>query len=199
MKKFFKLVALILSMALVLGAVACGDPEGKVLVSRVTLNHTSLELVVGQEETLKAAFIPNNATNTKVTWSSSNTNVARIDDNGKVKAVGKGFAIITVTTEDGGRYENCVVSVTTPDAFYPVTGVTLNKTKLTMEVGDQITLKATVKPADANNKNVVWSTHNPVVVNVSAGGEVTALTDGVATIFVKTVDGGWMATCEVKV
>ncbi|MBE7090155.1 MAG: hypothetical protein E7362_05065, partial [Clostridiales bacterium] len=199
MKKFFKLVALMLSLALVLGAVACGDPEGKVLVSRVALDRTNIEMVVGEQQTLKATITPNDATNKKVTWSSSDPMVALVDSNGKVTAVNKGVSIITVKTEDGNRIAQCSVLVTNPDTVAAVTGVKLNKTSLTIDVAEQVTLKATVQPTDAANKNVVWASNNPTVANVSADGKVTGLSNGTATVYVTTVDGNFIALCTVKV
>ena len=199
MKKFFKLVALMLSLALVLGAVACGDPEGKVLVSTVALDRTNIELEVGDQQTLKATITPNNATNKKVAWSSSDPMVALVDANGKVTAVNKGVSIITVKTEDGNRIAQCSVLVTNPDSVASVTGVKLNKSSLSIDVAESVTLKATVQPADAANKNVIWASTNPSVVNVSASGVVTGLQNGTATVYVTTVDGNHLALCTVKV
>ena len=82
-------------------------------VDGVTLNKTSLALVRGKSETLTATIIPNNATNKNVSWSTSDASVATVT-NGRVTAVGKGNAIITVTTEDGNKSATCDVSVTIP-------------------------------------------------------------------------------------
>ncbi len=81
-------------------------------VTDVSLNKTSTMLTVGQTETLTATINPNNATNKTVTWSSSDTNVASVDNNGVVTAKAEGTAIITVRTEDGGKTASCEVSVT---------------------------------------------------------------------------------------
>lgn len=81
-------------------------------VTGVSLNKNALTLPVNDTETLVATVAPDNATNKKVTWTSSNTNVATVDKTGKVTAVAFGQATITVTTEDGGFTDNCVVTVT---------------------------------------------------------------------------------------
>lgn len=82
-------------------------------VQSVTLSQTTLDLKVGDSSvTLTATVAPDNATNKKVTWSSSNANVATVDQSGKVTAVGKGTAKITVKTEDGGKTAECTVTVT---------------------------------------------------------------------------------------
>ena len=81
-------------------------------VTDVSLNKASIALTVGNSETLVATVTPDNATNKTVTWASSNTAVATVDENGKVVAVGVGSATITVTTVDGGKTATCTVSVT---------------------------------------------------------------------------------------
>ena len=89
-------------------------------VTGVTLNKTTLGLVVGGEGTLVATVEPDNATNKDVTWSSSNTDVATVDANGKVKAVAKGSATITafVDANENGAFDDgevkaeCAVTVT---------------------------------------------------------------------------------------
>lgn len=86
-----------------------------VSVTSVTLDQTSLTLDVGGSDTLTATVEPDNATNKAVTWSSSNENVATVDQNGNVKAVGAGKATITATTADGsGKTATCEVTVNGP-------------------------------------------------------------------------------------
>ena len=81
----------------------------------------------------------------------------------------------------------------------PATGVTLNKTSVTLNEGSTTTLVATVTPSDATNKDVTWSSSNTSVVTVSSSGKITAKNSGNAIITVTTVDGGFTATCNVKV
>ena len=71
-------------------------------VTGVSLNKKSGELDVGESMSLISTISPSNATNQKVNWKSSNSNIATVDANGKIKALTSGTAVITVTTEDGG-------------------------------------------------------------------------------------------------
>ncbi|MGN0187842.1 MAG: Ig-like domain-containing protein [Paludibacteraceae bacterium] len=80
-----------------------------------------------------------------------------------------------------------------------VTGVSLDKSETEIFVNQMFTLVATVEPADADNRRVVWSSDNAGVASVDAEGNVTALTNGEATITVTTVDGAKIATCKVTV
>ena len=164
-------------------------------VESVSLDRTSAELTEGEEITLNATVKPDNATNKNVTWSSSNSSVAKVV-NGKVTALKEGYAIIIVSTEDGGKTATCEVVVKAKT--YPVESVSLDRTSAELTEGEEITLNATVKPDNATNKNVTWSSSNSSVAKV-VNGKVTALKPGNATIIVSTIDGGKTATCEVTV
>ena len=163
-------------------------------VTGVSLNKTELTLTEGNSETLTATVEPSDAANKNVTWTSSNTSVATVDTNGKVTAVGAGEATITVTTADGGFTDTCEVTVKVP-----VTGVTLDKTSLSLEVGDTAQLSATVQPEEATNKAVTWTSSNTGVATVDTNGKVTAVGAGTAQITVTTADGSHTATCAVTV
>ncbi len=80
-----------------------------------------------------------------------------------------------------------------------VTSVSLDKTSVTLGVGNTTTLKATVLPTTASQKDVVWSSSNTQVASVNQSGVVTANAEGTATITVTTKDGGYTATCKVTV
>lgn len=80
-----------------------------------------------------------------------------------------------------------------------VTGVTLNKTSLSLTAGDTYTLSCTVRPSNASDKSVTWKSSNTSVASVNSSGKVTAIKEGTAVITVKTNDGGYTAECEVSV
>ena len=82
-----------------------------VAVTGVTLNESTLELTVGGDFTLAATVAPADATNKDVTWASSTPAVAEVNATGKVTAKAAGQATITVTTADGGKTAQCVVTV----------------------------------------------------------------------------------------
>ena len=169
---------------------------GKVSVTGVELDKTSLDMKEGDEANLKATVKPEDAENKNVSWSSSNTDVATVA-NGKVVAKAVGTSVITVTTEDGGYTATCTVTVA-PNKI-SVTGVELDRTSLDMTEGDEVTLKATVKPEDATDKSVRWSSNNTTVATVKDG-LITANKAGTATITVYSVENEDIkATCKVTV
>ena len=166
-------------------------------VTEVTLDKTELTLTEGETEALTAMVKPDNADNRKVTWSSDKTEVATVDGAGRVTAVKAGEAVVTVTTEDGGKTATCKVTVKAKAVN--VTEVTLDKTELTLTEGETETLTATVKPDNADNKKVKWSSDKTDVATVDGAGRVTAVKAGEATVTVTTEDGGKTASCKVTV
>ncbi len=173
-------------------------PVETISVTGVTLNKSALSLIEGNSETLTATVTPDNATNKGITWTSSNTNVA-IVSNGKVTAKTVGTTTITVTTVDGGYTASCNVTVTEKaPATVAVTGVTLNKSAVSLEKDKTETLTATVTPTNATNTNVTWKSSNTSVATIS-NGIVTAKSAGTAVITVTTADGGYAAECTVTV
>ena len=166
-------------------------------VTEVTLDKTELTLTEGETETLTATVKPDNADNKKVKWSSDKTEVATVDGAGKVTAVKPGEAVVTVTTEDGGKTASCKVTVKAKAVN--VTEVTLDRTELTLTEGEAETLTATVKPDNADNRKVTWSSDKTEIATVDGAGKVTAVKAGEAVITVTTEDGGRTATCKVTV
>ncbi|WP_025117311.1 Ig-like domain-containing protein, partial [Lysinibacillus fusiformis] len=114
-------------------------------------------------------------------------NVASVDSQGKVTAIGEGNAIITATTVNGLKTATAVIQVMIP--VVPVTGITLNETSGNLKVGETKTITETVVPANATNKNVIWNSSDDTIAKVDNRGEVTAVAPGLATITVTTVAG----------
>ncbi|GKU28567.1 Ig-like domain-containing protein [Clostridium folliculivorans] len=266
--------------------------------SNVELSTTNLQLKQGEASSISAKVTPDEAQNKAIKWTSSDTSIASVDENGKITAVNAGEATITATTIDNNISATCAVTVipkssnsnlrslslqasdsstitlspsfetdklnytasvsysvssivlapvvadetarvsingaalltdklTIPnlivgdnlisisvtaedgtkkeyivnvkrDVCHP-TKVQLNSTSALLRKKDTLTLVATVTPVEAVNKAVTWSSSNPAVATVDQNGKVTALSKGDTTITVTTVDGGYTATCEVKV
>ena len=166
-------------------------------VTEVTLDKTELTLTEGETETLTATVRPDNADNRKVTWSSDKTEIATVDGAGRVTAVKAGEAVVTVMTEDGGKTATCAVTVKAKTVS--VTEVTLDRAELTLTEGETETLTATVKPDNADNRKVTWSSDKTEIATVDGAGKVTAVKAGEAVVTVTTEDGGKTATCKVTV
>ena len=139
--------------------------------------------------TLTATVKPDDATDKSVTWTTSDASVATVD-NGVVTAKKVGSA--TITAKAGDKEATCAITVVAT----PVTSVTLDRTSASLKAGETVTLTATVKPDDATDKTVTWTTSDASVATVE-NGVVTAKKVGSATITAKA--GDKEATCAITV
>lgn len=161
----------------------------------ITLDQNKKTLQVGKSFLLNVIYKPENATNKKVKWSSSDTSVATVNGNGKVTGVKGGTAMITCKSDESGFTANCVVTVTEL-----VTNVKLNKTSQRMTVGATTKLVATVSSNNASNKKVKWTTSNKKIATVNQSGKVTAKKLGSCTITATATDGSReSASCTIRV
>ena len=144
-----------------------------------------------------SATVDDAATDKTITWSSSDDTIASVDGTGKVTANKSGTATITVTatngTEDTSDDKTDTIEITVTNS---ATGITLNKSALTLAEGSNETLTATVSPTDADGV-VSWSSNNTSVATVDSNGKVTAVASGTATI--TATIGSKSATCTVTV
>ena len=156
----------------------------------VTLNKDSVNLLIGNQLTLTAVPAPTNTTPGIIIWSSSDEQVATVN-NGEITAVGVGECDIKAILLD--KFAMCHVTVT---EIVP-TELTLNQEFAKLEVGSQLTLTATVLPEDATDKVVTWTTTNAAVATVDDQGNVTAIGPGECDI--TATCRGLQATCHVVV
>ena len=169
--------------------------EPKDTVTSITLNKYSLTLYVGEMgEQLAATILPEGST-ASVVWQSSNPNVATVTEKGLVQAVTPGTSVITATA--GGRHVSCIVSVLA--ARVRVTGVSFGETKHEIPMGGTAKLTATITPADATVKTLVWTSDDPGIASVSRTGIVTAVSVGTTKIHATSVDGNHSAEVTVTV
>lgn len=166
-------------------------------VASVTLDETSLVLFTGQTHNFVATVLPDEALDKSVTWASADPTVASITENGELKALKTGETTVTVTTTDGAFTAECAVEVLTP--MVPVQSVSLDVTELTIMLQTSAQLKATVLPADATVKEVVWTSSNPEIAEVTIDGQIVPKTLGQTVITATTAQGGKAATCVVTV
>ena len=175
-------------------------------VTGVTLSPESHTLGFGDADTsndtvtLTTTVTPYNATDSTVSYQSSDTSVATVDENGVVTAVDLGTATITVTTTDGGHTDECAITVARL-----VTGLSVTPETSTLILGDAdtgndtVTIIPTIEPDDATDQTVSYESSDPSAATVDENGVVTAVKRGTATITVTTTDGGYTDTCFITV
>lgn len=170
-----------------------------ILVTSVTVSPSSKTMNIGNSAYLYETVCPTNATNKCVKWSSNKTSVATVNpDTGLVIAQGAGTATITATAQDGSNKKGyCTITVNAP---IRVTGIDVCPTSLTINVGDIEYLCASITPYNATNQTVTWCSSNENVATVGLyTGRISANMAGTTTITVTTADGGYSASCTVKV
>ena len=186
------------------GETATYDLVVGVPVEKVTINKTTLTLHVGEVETLTAEVTPANATEKEVNWSVysegpidySNLPINVQYDTGRITALRPGTIKVQAYTPSGA-VGICEVTVVDGAAVL-ATGISLNKTKETIEVGQDFTLNATITPNNTTNKTVTWESSDTRIAVVDENGKVTGLEPGEVTITARTSNDK-RATCLVKV
>ena len=177
--------------------VVLSDENGNIPLIDINISESEMTIKEGESVTLTTTCYPDNTTfSKKITWSSSDTNVATVDANGTVIAKSAGTAVITATTENG-KTASCTVTV--EKKLIPITEVCLDKSSATLPEGETTALTATVLPENTtDSKNVSWSSSNSEVAIVDANGTVTAKSAGTA-IITATSENGKTASCTVTV
>ena len=167
----------------------CRCTVANILIGRITLSHDSINKHPGDKITLTADIKPSTATNKSVKWYSSNPGVVLVFGDGSLNATvlanGIGNAKITCAANDGsGVFAECLCTVT---QSY-VSSITIEPRNITIHVNNSETLKATVKPDNATNKNVIWSSSDTSIASVDSNGKVTAVAEGTCTITCTAAD-----------
>ena len=161
----------------------------------ITLDKNKVVLDMSGTKTTKlnATIQPSNANrNTGITWNSSNTGVAIVDQSGNVTAKANGTTTITATTQNGYTAQ-CSVTVITS-----ITSLAVSPTSKTLNIGETVQLTGTVTPT-STTEGVQWASSNTNVATVSSSGLVTAKSAGTATITFKNSSGTKSANCTITV
>ena len=167
----------------------CTVTVNPVEATSIELDRTSAVLSVGGIVEISATVLPGNTTDKTVVWASSRPDIASVE-NGKVRALSPGSA--TVTASCGSVSAICSVTVLSSGEIH----LELDRTAVTLAVGETTKLVATVYPEDTANKLVLWASANSKIASVQDG-IVTAVSTGVTTITAQC--GKVRATCLVNV
>lgn len=192
MKTLNIMVALIICCA-VLSACKKSATEGiaveKTITDQIQIKSTALlPLLIGKDSLLNVVLLPAGATNSKLLWTSSNTEVATVDENGRVKALASGESTIEATTIDGGLRKAAIVVRAISKIEY-ISDIVLNSTSTSIYQGESLNLVATISPANATYTTLKWSSSNPSIATVSDAGILTTSGKGTVTITAASTDG----------
>lgn len=147
---------------------------------------------------LTPVWEPADTTERGLTWSSSNPEVATVDEStGVVKALKNGTTTIKALTDNGLKNALCKITVDFP---VPVTGIALDISTLKLtKKAQEYKLKSEIYPNNATDKGITYETSAPSVVEVTPDGVIKVVADGEAIITATTKDGGYRATVDVTV
>lgn len=148
-----------------------------VKIEKIELSIDNQVMQKGETKTLKVQIFPEEASNHKITFSSDNLKVATVDNNGNIKAVGKGEATITVKSD-----ENNVQSKINITVYSKVTGINLDKAEIYLPVEENIILNARIEPEDANDKEIIYESDNENIASIDKDGTITAKQEGEVNI-----------------
>lgn len=157
-----------------------------VIISSISLNQKSAKLGIDAELKLFANFNPSNATNKKLTWSSSKPNVATVDSNGLVTAKAVGTTVITATTVNS-KVSSCTITVT--NETIKVSSIKLSASEYTVKVGSKVGITPIISPSNATNQKISITSSNPAIASVTSDGSVKGIKEGIVEITAKTNNG----------
>lgn len=142
-------------------------------IERIDLSIDNTTLQKGERKQLQVTISPEEASNHKVIYSSSNPNVATIDDKGVVHALTSGTTTITVKAQENSVQNSIEINV-----FSPVTGISIDQTEIYMPVGDNFKINAYIEPEDANNPNIIYKSDSEDIATIDENGIITAVKEG---------------------
>ena len=176
--------------------------KNAVFVESIEFSEESYAMIVGDVLTLKPTVLPENADNKTLVWSTQDTSIISVDEQGMVEALAIGNATVTALATDGsGVSATVAIAVSNPvtDKNF-VESIEFSKESYAMVVGDVLALVPTVLPENADNKKLAWSTQDTSIISVDEQGMVEALAIGNATVTALATDGsGVSATVAIAV
>ena len=152
-------------------------------VSFVELNKNNVNLSLGESEVLTYTINPKDAKKRVVSWKSSNTNAVKVDNKGRLTAVGIGSSTVTLTVD--GKKDTCFVKVGSLD----IESITLDRSSIELNVGESTILNYSVIPERFGDSIVSWSSSNNKIAKVDSSGKVTGVKEGNAVITIRSTNG----------
>lgn len=167
-------------------------------VTGILINKTAIELIEDEFEHLIATITPDNASDKRINWTSSDVSVAMVSPDGTVYAIRPGQATIMATTVDGGFVSLCKIKVKAKDVT--AISIQISPSSKTISIGESIQLNALLEPENVTNANLSWTSSKPNIATVDANGLVNAVSEGTTQIIATTNDGSNLsAICEISV
>jgi uncharacterized protein YjdB len=148
-------------------------------VEGISLSFNEFEAYIDEEFSINYTFAPENPTDIGVTWSSSNENIATVSEDGKLNILSEGQVTLTVTTNDGGFTDSCVINT---KEYIAATGITIDES-LELTVGESKQLQVQIIPSNVSSKDVFWNIDDTEIVEIQEDGTLIAKKEGTTKIY----------------
>ena len=171
------------------------DPDD-ILVEEIKLGNSTYEMNINKEKVIVATVLPSAASNKRLVWSSSNEEVATVDNEGRVHSITAGETIIKAMATDGtGVFAEAKVIV----QAIKVTNITLTKQTLDVHIGEKFYISYSIYPSNASFKQISYEIANKDILSVDENGQFTPLDVGYTTVKLQTTNPEVSATCTINI
>lgn len=178
-------------MTLFLALLSCQGQKQPVEAEKIVLSDNAITLVAGEQKSVTATVLPEDAEDKTVTWTSADGNIATVSADGTVTAVAAGRT--SVKAECGKVCAECTVTVSAK----PVESVVVTPSTAEMIKGETLQLTARTMPEDAEETKITWGSEDESIAIVDATGKVSAVATGNTTIYAEAA--GKRGECSIKV
>ena len=166
-----------------------------VQIEKIDISIDNTTLQKGESKQLQITITPTEASSHKVIYTSSNPNVATVDNSGNIQAISSGKTIITVKAEENSVQEQIEIEV-----YSKVTGIEIDQSEIFMQVGNTFKINANIEPEDANNKEILFKSDNPEIATIDEYGNINAKQTGTTTITASSKENSEIkAECKLTV
>lgn len=176
--KLSKILSIVLSFLLVLVLVGCGETTPE----EIKIYNENVNFEIGEAVTIQYEVLPSKVKDKSVKFKSSDDTIARVDEVGNVSFLKDGYVTITITSQKDKNVSNSIdFKVESADKDVMPTDIELHYTTDKIEVGEELTINATVKPENTTNQEISWES-NDATIAIVENGVVKGLKDGTVTI-----------------
>lgn len=168
------------------------DPKDIELLN-IYFQETEKEIKVNDSFNIKVVYSPSNATNKKLTWTSSNSSVVTVNEDGTVTAKTEGEATISATSYNN---KTAAIKIKVSKNTIDVTKISITNGDSKVDAGKTLQLNISITPSNATNKNITWTSSDASIATVSDSGLVKGIKAGNVTITAKSING---KTSSIKV
>lgn len=166
-----------------------------VQIEKINVSIDNATLQKGERKQLTVTITPQEASSHIVLYTSSNPQVATVDDKGNIRAISSGTTTITVKAKENDVQGQITITVHTP-----VTGISLDQSEIYMAVGDTFKINAIIEPDDADDKTIVYSSSDTNVATIGENGIITAKQEGITTLSaISNENANIKAECKLTV